>query len=77
MILAPGARLGPYEIVEPIGKGGMGEVYRARDEPLDRSVAIKIVAGDRGKRIRADRPQRLAAIERGREREQARLRAKG
>src|SRR5207244_12121323 len=44
MIVAVGVRLGPYEIVEPLGKGGMGEVYRARDLRLDRSVAIKIVA---------------------------------
>src|SRR3954469_1279585 len=46
MPLAPGAKLGPYEIVSPIGAGGMGEVYRARDTRLDRSVAIKIVSGD-------------------------------
>jgi len=44
MTLAAGARLGPYEIVEPLGKGGMGEVYRARDPRLDRLVAIKIIA---------------------------------
>jgi tetratricopeptide (TPR) repeat protein/TolB-like protein len=47
-MLAAGARLGPYEIVEPIGKGGMGEVYRAHDQRLNRSVAIKIVVGDAG-----------------------------
>src|SRR5437763_8051746 len=46
MSLAPGAKRGPYEIVSPIGAGGMGEVYRARDTRLDRSVAIKIVSGD-------------------------------
>jgi serine/threonine protein kinase len=39
---ASGAKLGPYEIVGPIGKGGMGEVYRARDTRLDRDVAIKV-----------------------------------
>ena len=44
MRLAPGARLGPYEIVAPIGAGGMGEVYRARDTRLGREVAIKLVA---------------------------------
>ena len=43
MSLAPGTRLGPYEIVAPIGAGGMGEVYRARDTRLDRSVAVKIL----------------------------------
>ncbi|HXV61398.1 MAG TPA: protein kinase [Vicinamibacteria bacterium] len=43
MALAPGTRLGPYEIVSPIGKGGMGEVYRARDTKLERDVAIKVL----------------------------------
>ena len=38
-----GARLGPYEIIAPLGAGGMGEVFRARDERLKRDVAIKIV----------------------------------
>src|SRR5882724_5638643 len=38
----PGARLGPYQIIEAIGAGGMGTVYKARDTRLDRSVAIKI-----------------------------------
>jgi len=42
--LAPGARLGPYEIVEPIGAGGMGEIYRACDKRLGRAVAVKILA---------------------------------
>jgi len=41
--LTLGARLGPYEIVSPLGAGGMGEVYRARDTWLDRTVAIKIL----------------------------------
>jgi predicted ATPase len=43
MVLAAGTQLGPYEIVAPLGAGGMGEVYRARDTRLDRSVAIKIL----------------------------------
>jgi eukaryotic-like serine/threonine-protein kinase len=43
MSLAPGSRLGPYEIVSPLGAGGMGEVYRARDTRLERDVAIKIL----------------------------------
>src|ERR1700684_4071512 len=43
MALTSGTKLGPYEIESPIGAGGMGEVYRARDTRLDRTVAIKIL----------------------------------
>jgi serine/threonine protein kinase len=43
MAILPGRRLGPYEILTPIGAGGMGEVYKARDTRLDRTVAIKIL----------------------------------
>jgi eukaryotic-like serine/threonine-protein kinase len=62
MGLAPGSRLGPYEIVALLGAGGMGEVYRARDTRLQRTVAIKILspdlASDPQKRMRFEREAR-------------------
>ncbi len=59
MSLAPGTKLGPYQIVAPLGAGGMGEVYRARDARLDRDVAIKILP-----ELFAQDPERLARFER-------------
>jgi eukaryotic-like serine/threonine-protein kinase len=59
MPLTPGQRLGPYEVVGAIGAGGMGEVYKATDTRLDRTVAVKILpagmAGDPEFRQRFDR----------------------
>lgn len=43
MSLATGSKLGPYEILRPLGAGGMGEIYRARDTRLERTVAIKVL----------------------------------
>ena len=67
MALAPGTTLGPYKIQAPLGAGGMGEVYKARDSRLDRTVAIKVlpehVASDPGLKQRFEREARtLAAL---------------
>src|SRR5215831_9025846 len=51
MPLQPGERLGPYEILSPLGAGGMGEVYRARDPRLNRDVAIKVSAAQFSERF--------------------------
>src|SRR5450755_2333076 len=51
MSLPNGTKLGPYEILAPIGAGGMGEVYRARDTRLDRIVAIKVSAAQFSERF--------------------------
>src|ERR1700688_1120408 len=59
MGLIAGSRLGLYEILAPIGAGGMGEVYRAKDTKLDREVAIKILPD-----ALAQDPDRLARFER-------------
>jgi Tol biopolymer transport system component len=67
MTLTPGSRIGPYELIAPLGAGGMGEVYRARDTRLKRDVAIKIVpeiySGDTERLARFEREaQTLAAL---------------
>src|SRR6202140_6015523 len=59
MPLSAGTRLGPYDILAPIGVGGMGEVYRAKDTKLDREVAIKVLPA-----TLAQDPERLARFER-------------
>ena len=59
MPLAPGTKLGVYEVTAQIGAGGMGEVYRAHDTTLDRDVAIKVLP-----EAFASDPERLARFER-------------
>ena len=58
MALTAGTRLGPYEIVSLVGVGGMGEVYKARDTRLDRTVAVKLLPAEV-----ADRSDRRARFE--------------
>ena len=59
MSLASGTKLGPYDVVAPLGAGGMGEVYRARDTRLDRDVAIKVLPPGF-----ANEPDRISRFER-------------
>src|ERR1700758_316699 len=61
MSLSAGEHLGPYEILSPIGAGGMGEVYRARDPRLNRDVAIKVAAQQFSSRF-AQEAQAIAAL---------------
>jgi serine/threonine protein kinase len=63
--LGPGTKLGPYEILSPLGVGGMGEVYRARDTKLGRDVALKVlptaVANDSARMARFHREAQVLA----------------
>ena len=59
MALSPGTRLGPYEILSPLGAGGMGEVYRAKDHKLGRQVAVKVLPEEL-----SSEPERLQRFER-------------
>src|SRR5438045_4842427 len=59
MKLAPGTRLGPYEVISPVGAGGMGEVYRAKDTQLKRDVALKVLPS-----AFANDPERMARFRR-------------
>jgi serine/threonine-protein kinase len=65
MIIAPGSRLGPYDVLSLLGRGGMGEVYRARDARLGRDVAIKVLppalAADADRRARFEREAQVLA----------------
>ena len=65
MVLEKGARLGPYEIIAPLGAGGMGEVYKAKDTRLDRVVAVKVLPGrhaeDPAMRERFEREARMVS----------------
>ena len=65
MPLVSGTKLGPYDIVKPIGAGGMGEVYRGRDTRLGRDVAIKVLpeefARDTERMVRFEREAKVLA----------------
>src|SRR4029078_377709 len=65
MSLSAGPRLGPYTVIAPLGAGGMGEVYRARDGKLNRDVAIKVLstalAGDAQYMVRFQREAQMLA----------------
>jgi Tol biopolymer transport system component len=63
--VSPGAQVGPYQVIDAIGRGGMGEVYRARDTRLNRDVALKVLpglfAGEPDRRARFEREARVLA----------------
>ncbi len=65
MTLTTGARLGPYEVLSPLGAGGMGEVYQAKDTRVDRTVALKVLPAaffeDKESIARFEREARLLA----------------
>jgi serine/threonine protein kinase len=63
MLLAAGHKLGPYEILAPIGAGGMGDVYNARDARLGRIVAVKVFKEGHGSRFQQE-ARAIAALER-------------